>query len=486
LRLAVGTLLLAVPLAMGGAATVSAATPEEIYNSGNFPPSVAKYESDIDSTGVLQSYLPAGGLKVLSSNPFFQSLGTNGRSCATCHQPPSGMSISLANIQARYTATGGRDPLFAPIDGATCPSNATGTGQPQSAYSLLLNQGLIRVALTVPAGAQYTISVASDPYGCNTNPIYNQTKDPATGQTLQVVSVYRRPLPAANLPFVTVSDPVPPNPAKPPVIMWDGRETTLEQQAIDATLGHAQALTAPTTAQVNAIVAFENGVFSAQVSDAVAGSMVGGGATGGAIALANTTPGQNPKTLLIFQQFNSWSGLSGGTQMQRRASIYRGQQLFNTKQFGLFNVAGINQTPNTPTPWTCSRCHSQVGEGNDPNGTLGRLGIGVGGDSQASGGPAPSQLLPIFEVTCKSPFKTQYNGTVVTTNDPGTALITGKCADVGKFKTTSMRALASRAPYFHDGTAATLTDVLNMYNRRFNIGLSSQDMQDMINFMNAL
>jgi hypothetical protein len=31
--------------------------------------------------------------------------------------------------------------------------------------------------------------------------------------------------------------------------MWDGREPNLASQAVDATLGHAQAITAPTSAQ---------------------------------------------------------------------------------------------------------------------------------------------------------------------------------------------------------------------------------------------
>src|SRR5258706_3038503 len=52
-------------------------------------------------------------------------------------------------------------------------------------------------------------------------PIY-----PATGltsPTTGIVSVYRRPLPATNLGFLSA-------------IMWDGREPTFQQQAIDATL----------------------------------------------------------------------------------------------------------------------------------------------------------------------------------------------------------------------------------------------------------
>jgi hypothetical protein len=36
-----------------------------------------------DSTGTLSTYSTAGGID--QSNPFFQNLGTNGRSCGSCH-----------------------------------------------------------------------------------------------------------------------------------------------------------------------------------------------------------------------------------------------------------------------------------------------------------------------------------------------------------------------------------------------------------------
>ena len=35
----------------------------------------------------------------------------------------------------------------------------------------------------------------------------------------------------------------------------------------------------------------------------------------------------------------------------------------------------------------------------------------------------------------------------------------------GKYRTTPLRALWQHAPYFHDGSAATLADVINHYDR---------------------
>ena len=59
------------------------------------------------------------------------------------------------------------------------------------------------------------------------------------------------------------------------------------------------------------------------------------------------------------------------------------------------------------------------------------------------------------------------------TTDPGRALITGKWADIGKFKGPILRGLAARAPYFHNGSAATLGDVVDFYDTRFNIHMTA-------------
>ena len=77
-------------------------------------------------------------------------------------------------------------------------------------------------------------------------------------------------------------------------------------------------------------------------------------------------------------------------------------------------------------------------------------------------------------------------GQSFTVTDPGKALISGKCADVGKFKGPILRGLAARAPYFHNGSAATLMNVVNFYDQRFSIGFTDQQKQDLVNFLNTL
>jgi len=75
---------------------------------------------------------------------------------------------------------------------------------------------------------------------------------------------------------------------------------------------------------------------------------------------------------------------------------------------------------------------------------------------------------------------------MVQTTDPGRALITGKWADVGKFKGPVLRGLAARAPYFHNGSAQNLNDVVDFYNQRFAVGFTNQEKNDLINFLNSL
>ena len=96
---------------------------------------------------------------------------------------------------------------------------------------------------------------------------------------------------------------------------------------------------------------------------------------------------------------------------------------------------------------------------------------------------------PIFKLTCTATASTAFpptEGTTFYTNDPGLALITGKCADIGRRTVPQLRGLASHAPYFSNGSAATLADVVTFYNTRFNMKLTAQQQTDLVNFLNSL
>ena len=101
-------------------------------------------------------------------------------------------------------------------------------------------------------------------------------------------------------------------------------------------------------------------------------------------------------------------------------------------------------------------------------------------EHQAHGRRPADADLPLYTLQNMTTHAT------VQTTDPGRAMVTGKWADVGKFKGPILRALAARAPYFHNGSAATLSDVLDFYNTRFNLGLSRREKADLIAFLSAL
>ena len=154
-----------------------------------------------DTTGAVATFTTGGD--IVESNAFFQSLGTNGRSCATCHKADQAMSISAKGVREVFERTHGEDPLFAAVDGANCPTNPS---RSRESHSLLLERGLIRIGITMPVKPQFTVAVVHDPYGCAI------TNDPKTG--LMAISIYRRPLPTTNLRYLST-------------VMFDGRETLM-------------------------------------------------------------------------------------------------------------------------------------------------------------------------------------------------------------------------------------------------------------------
>jgi hypothetical protein len=102
-----------------------------------------------DPTGVFSTII--GGSPGQSTNAFFQSLGTNGRACATCHVASDGWTIVPAHIQQRFSQSLGLDPLFRTNDGSNCAgADVSSRDKATVAYSLLLNKGLIRVQLPIP------------------------------------------------------------------------------------------------------------------------------------------------------------------------------------------------------------------------------------------------------------------------------------------------------------------------------------------------
>ena len=57
--------------------------------------------------------------------------------------------------------------------------------------------------------------------------------------------------------------------------------------------------------------------------------------------------------------------------------------------------------------------------------------------------------LPLVTVICNA------TGVIIQVSDIGRAMVTGKCADIGKFKGPILRGLAGRAPYFRVASLPT-------------------------------
>ncbi len=450
-----------------------------------------------DATGALRVLLQNGPIDT-SNHPFFTPVGGNGRACVSCHQPENGMSLSAASVQARWQAYGNTDPLFAAFDGSNCPDLPQ---QDAASHSLLLSKGLIRIArawppvdvFDKPIHPDFRIEVVRDPTGCNTSQRWGlASPHPA-------VSVFRRPRMVANLKYILAIGfnydpksglPLPLDPvSNTPVshnLMADGRMLTLQTQMADAGSSHLAMLAKLGEEQIKRINEFELDVFAAQQSDRVGGEVDSGGATGGPKVLALSPPGRlGSRGVKVASEFDPWAkaaeepGLSPETRAFRE-SVARGAIIFRERTFLISDTMGINAPIGfgNPVRNACVFCHNMSRIGMDV--APGQVDLGT--TTMPFADPQPD--LPVFRITCSGEPHPFY-GRVIYTHDPGYALTTGRCADVGRITLQSLRGLSARAPYFSNGSAKDLGAVVDYYDRRYNIGYTAQERQDLINLMSV-
>jgi len=482
------------------ATTLSYANGTEWWQAGSgkpFPAAIV-YHDPSGTIGILNTSGPID----TNGHAFFTPLGTNGRACVTCHQPSDGMSVSLDTIRERWHATKGEDPLFDPVDGSNCPSLPQTA---ESSHSLLLNRGLFRIFLPWPPKAadgtpikpEFSIEVVRDPTGCNNDPKYGlHSSNP-------MVSVYRRPRVVANMKYVTngsglfspkqLAMPmgVDPETGKPVGMnmMADARDLTLKGQATDAVLNHEQARKAPTKEQLQQIQDFEMQIFSAQNLDSAAGTLVapGGPTELGPESLAREKPGILGDNLgtPVFGNFDMWAmapSSESPEQQAARESIARGFDVFFKRPFWIRDSVHINTIGlGNPVKRTCATCHNARMTGQD----LVSGWVDLGTTNLPWSGDQPD--LPLFKITCDATAPAHaFLGRVIYTHDPGRALISGKCFDVGTIVMQQFRGLAARAPYFSNGSAQSLRELVDFYDRRYNIAFTDQEKQDLINFLKTL
>jgi cytochrome c peroxidase len=443
-----GLLFLVVAVACVGCSAVDAPRPDAAKQSDR---------ADLDSAdpGPSLSFLgghlpnnlpipnPAGTAATFSTagfvdltNAFHVPQGSNGRSCGSCHLVQSGWSVRPSDVELKFLLSQGKDPIFNLLD-ADSPNADVSTPQARFRAYSMLRKGLFRRGGNVPAAAEYEIIAVDDPLGA--------------GGSLTKFQAFRRPLATANFHIARN-------------VGWhdqDGNGSLdihagLTSQAAGNITG-AQQGTPGTPETIESIVAYEQGLRFAQQSVIGVGSLTACGATGGPENLSNQAPIAGR-----FNLYDAWlrptpGSCSGHAADPKRAQIARGQELFNA-----VNANGRS----------CGGCHTAQNNGSNVNGTL----FDVGASRPEFRQPG----MPLYTVRNKTTMEVRQ------TTDPGRALKSGLWADMDRFKVPSLRGLSARAPYFHNGAAATLNDVVLHYQQALGFQFTREQREALVAFLQAL
>ena len=396
-------------------------------------PAPAAQESSIDNNEPFRN--PAGHAATFSTQgvvdltgEYFQAQGTNGRSCATCHIPQEAWSLTPGTIQRLFDQTGGAHPIFNRLDANHEDADVSTVEAREAAYSMLLSRGVFRRGGAPRAEPrEWDLVAVEDPHG-----FANLTR----------LVHWRRVMPTINFPLGSAT------------VNWDGgnslgsdQRAGLENQARRNILGAQQGVAAPPEVIAN-IVDFESSLFTAQLNVLGVGRLDSDGARGGPEALA-----MMQKIAGRFDLFDAWAGDDN----PRRAQIERGQALFNEMN---------------PGGGSCNACHNSANNGTNMNNVL--------FDIRTASAEARTPDLPLYT------FQNRTNGETRRLSDAGRGNVTGSWSDLGRFKTPTLRGLAARAPYFHNGIAATLEDVIRHYEVHLGFIFTNQQRADLAAFLRAL
>ena len=359
-------------------------------------------------------------------NAFFTPQGTNGRHCGTCHAPEVGWSMSGEMVTLLFLATGGTHPIFVNNLDTDTPTADMSTVQARWRATTMLRQGKFTRKIALPETRDYDVVDISDPFGVST---------PAK------LFWFRRPMPTANF--------------RNHIVHWDSANTVgtdlhagLMKQVRGNITAAQQGGTAP-EAVVDEIATYEGQLSHAQISLRGVGRLDSEGAHGGPqyAAAQSLVSGR-------FDLYDAWQNSSSS----KRRQIWRGQEVFN-------NV-------NAPSGRRCSGCHNAANNGQNVNGTLFNIG--------ASSPEVASPDMAVFT------FESRVDHSRVQSTDPGQGLRDGKFSSLNKFKVPTLRGLASRAPYFHGGTAGTLEAVVHHYESSLGFVFTAAEVADLVAFLKAL
>ena len=377
--------------------------------------------------GAAATFSTQGSVDV--AGEYFQAQGTNGRSCASCHIPEEAWSINPGTLQHLFDETDGAHPIFNELD-ANNPDlidNNSTIEERLAAYSMVLTRGVFRRGGAPRANSEWELIAVDDPHGfANLNRLVH----------------WRRAMPTINFALGSAT------------VNWDGgnsigtdQHAGLVNQATRNVTGGQQGPPAPPEV-IAGIVAFEESLFTAQLIVPGAGRLDSDGARGGPEALAAMS-----KVAGRFDLFDAWAN----HQNPRRAQIARGQELFNN-----INAGGRS----------CSGCHNSANNGTNINNLLFDIGT--------ASAEARTPDLPLYT------FRNRATGGLRQLTDAGRGQITGVWNDLGRFKTPTIRALAARAPYFHNGIAPTLESVVRHYEIHLGFVFTDEQRADLVAFLNAL
>ena len=399
--------------------------------------------------GLAEAYSPLGSLAELeASNPFFADLGTNGRTCASCHGLEGGWTTSHA--RRLWDRSDGTDPLFmVTFDIGKCAESDISTRRARrNAMELTLERGSVRAGMQrVQPTAEFEVTEVEDPYDCaitSLTQFYGYRKPNPLTSVSQKTSVTWAPGPQPDM------------------------RATLKALFIGATQLHGATTYVPTVEEQEVAADFMLFNYFAQIEDEDAGRLDDDGARGGPVNLAAQDwfvginhASTGTTTRKVFDIYDAWLDADTGRhrhsqKWRARALIAEGQEIFNFRE----NANG----------GTCSGCHNSPNVGTRSVYQLFDIGIVDKDDPE----------LPRIHLRNKTTGETRI------VNNLGRAGATGLWADVGKMSVPLLRGLSSRGPYFNSGQAKTLMDVVEHYNARFSFNFTSHEKKALAAFLSAL
>jgi cytochrome c peroxidase len=319
----------------------------------------------------------------------------NGRTCATCHLDGSG-AISPADVQAAFAADPS-DPLFRALD------SDDGTG---ASYDRMLADATFRVHIDLPDN----VALADDPGA-------------------DQVELFRGASTALN------------NAGLETVFMQDGRNLSLQEQALGAVNAHYEPGRQPTAAELDAIAKHQQTQSQFYSSDAIKQWQ----RTGVPVALP---PGGTPEEIRGRVWFDS-------TVVEGVCAHCHGGPFLNQ----------TNEFLQAPLPPGSRFFTAFVSEFNN---------AGAAVQTFEFSDPADPAAPPV----------------VVSSPDPGRALISGNPNDANFFRIPTIWGAVNTAPYFHDNSAEDLEALLDHYDMYFQVvlgvGLTDQEQADIIAYMQLL